>query len=253
MGVLASRTALVTGGTSGIGLAIAARFVAEGADVFITGRRQRELDAAVALLGPAAVGVRGDVSDLDDLDRLFARIAEHGKGLDVVVANAGGSAAMESIGTLTPEAFDSDFRINVRGTAFTVQKALPLLNADASIITLGSTSASRATAAFGTYSATKAAIRQLSRVWALELAPRGVRVNTLVPGPTETPGLKGVLANTPEGVEAMLKREASRVALARVGHPDEIAEAALFLATNQSSFVTGSELFADGGEAQVLI
>lgn len=253
MGVLASRTALVTGGTSGIGFAIAARFVAEGADVFITGRRQPELDAAVAQLGPKAFGVRGDVSDLDDLDRLFARIAEHGKGLDVVVANAGGTAAMESIATLTPEAFDSDFRINVRGTAFTVQKALPLLNADASIITLGSTSASRATAAFGTYSATKAAIRQLSRVWALELAPRGVRVNTLVPGPTETTGLKNALANTPAGVDAMLEREASRVALARVGHPGEIAEAALFLATNQSSFVTGSELFADGGEAQVLI
>lgn len=253
MGVLVSRTALVTGGTSGIGLAIATRFVAEGADVFITGRRQPELDAAVAQLGPKAVGVRSDVSDLDDLDRLFSRIAEHGKGLDVVVANAGGAAALESIETLTPEAFDSDFRINVRGTAFTVQKALPLLNAGASIITLGSTSASRATAAFGTYSATKAAIRQLSRVWALELAPRGVRVNTLVPGPTETAGLKGVLANTPAGVDAMLERAASQVALARVGQPEEIAEAALFLATNQSSFVTGSELFADGGEAQVLI
>jgi NAD(P)-dependent dehydrogenase (short-subunit alcohol dehydrogenase family) len=253
MGALASRTALVTGGTSGIGLAIATRFAAEGADVFVTGRRQPELDAAVALLGPSAVGVRSDVSDLDDLDRLFARIAEHGKGLDVVVANAGGTAAMESIETLTPEAFDSDFRINVRGTAFTVQKALPLLNAGASIITLGSTSASRAIAAFGTYSASKAAIRQLSRVWALELAPRGIRVNTLVPGPTETPGLKGALANTPAGVEAMLEREAGRVALARVGQPDEIAAAALFLATNESSFVTGSELFADGGEAQVLI
>ncbi|MEU0878937.1 SDR family oxidoreductase [Lentzea sp. NPDC005914] len=252
MGALDSKTALVTGGTSGIGLAIATRFVAEGADVFITGRRQPELDAAVARLGPKAVGVRSDVSDLDDLDRLFARIAQHGKGLDVVVANAGGTAAMESIETLTPEAFESDFRINVRGTAFTVQKSLPLLNSEASIITLGSTSASRATKAFGTYSATKAAIRQYSRVWALELAPRGIRVNTLVPGPTETPGIKG-LADTPEEVEAVLKQEASRVAFDRMGQPEEIAAAALFLATSQSSFVTGSELFADGGEAQILI
>ncbi|MFI6098055.1 SDR family NAD(P)-dependent oxidoreductase [Lentzea sp. NPDC051213] len=253
MSALAGRTALVTGGTSGIGLAIAARFVAEGAGVFVTGRRQPELDAAVARLGSAAIGVRSDVSDLADLDRLFARIAAHGKGLDVVVANAGGSAALETIETLTPEAFDSDFGINVRGTAFTVQKALPLLNDDASIITLGSTSASRATAALGTYSATKAAIRQLTRVWALELAPRGIRVNTLVPGPTETPGLKNALANGPGGVDAMLKYQAGRVALARVGHVDEIAAAALFLATGQSSFMTGSELFADGGEAQVLI
>lgn len=253
MGELAGRTALVTGGTSGIGLAIAARFVKEGAEVFITGRRQPELDAAVAQLGPAAIGVRGDVADLEDLDRLFARIAEHGKGLDVVVANAGGSVALETIETLTPESFDADFRINVRGTAFTVQKALPLLNAGASIITLGSTSASRANAAFGTYSATKAAIRQYTRTWALELAPRGVRVNTLVPGPTETPGLKSALANGLGGADAMLQDQANRVALARVGHADEIASAALFLATGQSSFVTGSELFADGGEAQVLI
>lgn len=252
MGALRAKTALVTGGTSGIGLAIAERFAAEGADVFITGRRQPELDAAIARLGPNAVGVRGDVSEPDDLDRLFARIYRHGKGLDVVVANAGGSAGMESIETLTPEAFDSDFRINVRGTAFTVQKALPLLNTDASIITLGSTSASRATNAFGTYSATKAAIRQYSRVWALELAPRGIRVNTLVPGPTETPGLKGALGS-PEQVEAVLKQEASRVAFNRMGQPEEIAAAALFLATSQSSFVTGSELFVDGGEGQILI
>ncbi|MEV6241864.1 SDR family oxidoreductase [Lentzea sp. NPDC051838] len=252
MGALDEKTALVTGGTSGIGLAIAERFAKEGADVFITGRRKPELDAAVARIGPRAKGVRSDVSNLDDLDRLFALIAQHGKGLDVLVANAGGSAATETIDTLTPESFDSDFRINVRGTAFTVQKSLPLLNNDASIITLGSTSASRATRALGTYSATKAAIRQLSRVWALELAPRGIRVNTLVPGPTETPGIKG-LASSPDEVDGMLKLFASKVAQNRMGRPEEIAAAALFLATDQSSFMTGSELFADGGEAQVLI
>lgn len=249
MGALQSKIALVTGASTGIGLAIAERFVAEGAQVFITGRRKAELDAAVEKLGPAATGIQGDVSDLDALDSLFEQIRANGKGLDVVVANAGGGAGLYTIETLTPEAFDSDFDINVRGTTFTVQKAIPLLNKSASVIVLGSSSASRGSAGFGTYSATKAAVRQLARVWATELAPRGIRVNTLIPGPTETPGIKGV-APDPSLVDALFEAMAAKVPLGRMGQPEEIANGALFLATSQASFVTGSELFVDGGEAQ---
>jgi NAD(P)-dependent dehydrogenase (short-subunit alcohol dehydrogenase family) len=247
MGQLSGKTALVTGGSTGIGLATAARFVAEGADVFITGRRQAELDRAAGELGEHVTAVRGDVSDLTDLDRLYGVIEARGSGLDVLFANAGGGefARLEE---LTPEQFDSTFSINVRGTVFTVQKALPLLNRGASVIVTGSTTASRGTPAFGVYSASKAAVYQFARVWAAELAGRGIRVNTIVPGPTETPGLIGLAA--PGQGQALLDAEAGRLTLGRAGRPEEIANGALFLASDQSSFMTGSQLFLDGGEVQ---
>jgi NAD(P)-dependent dehydrogenase (short-subunit alcohol dehydrogenase family) len=246
---LESKTALVTGGTSGIGRAIATRLAGEGAYVFVTGRQQPQLDALVGELGDKVTGIRGDVSSLDDLDRVYAAIAERGDGLDIVVANAGGGT-FAPLAELKPEDFDHTFGINVRGTVFTVQKALPLLNPEASVVITGSTSASRATAAFGVYSASKAAIRQFSRVWAIELAERGVRVNTITPGPTETPGLAG-LATDPAEARALLDAEARRVPLGRLGQPAEIADAVLFLASPQAKFITGTELFVDGGESQV--
>jgi NAD(P)-dependent dehydrogenase (short-subunit alcohol dehydrogenase family) len=245
MGQLDGKTALVTGASTGIGRATARRFAAEGARVYITGRREAELADAARETG--AIPVVGDVSDPADLDRLFATIADAGAGLDVVFANAGGGD-MAPLAELTPESFDRTFGINVRGTVFTVQKALPLLNPGASIVVTGSSSAYSGVAGFGVYSASKAALRQFTRVWAAELAPRGIRVNTLVPGPTDTPGLRGL---APDATEAMLKGMAANTALGRVGSVDEVAAAALFLASAQSSFVTGSELFADGGEVGV--
>jgi NAD(P)-dependent dehydrogenase (short-subunit alcohol dehydrogenase family) len=247
MGQLTGRTALVTGGSTGIGFATAARFVAEGADVVITGRRQAELDKAADELGERVTAVRGDVSDLDDLDRLFAVIEARGTGLDVLFANAGGGA-FARLEDLTPEQFDTTFSINVRGTVFTVQKALPLLNPGASIIVTGSTSASRGTPAFGVYSASKAAVYQFARTWAAELAGRGIRVNSIVPGPTETPGLIGLAA--PGEGRALIDSLATGLPLGRAGRPEEIANGALFLASDQSSFMTGSQLFLDGGDVQ---
>ncbi|WP_207836639.1 SDR family NAD(P)-dependent oxidoreductase [Williamsia soli] len=249
MGQMDSRTALVTGGTSGIGRAITTRLISEGAHVVVTGRRESELDALAADFGDRVSPIRSDVSDLDDLDRVYAAIADRRSGLDLLVANAGGGT-FAALADLEPDAFDRTFGINVRGTVFTVQKALPLLNPGASIVVTGSSSAARATASFGVYSASKAAIRQFSRVWAVELAERGIRVNTITPGPTETPGLAG-LASDPDESRALLEREASRVPLGRLGQPSEIADAVLFLSSPQASFITGSELFVDGGESQV--
>jgi NAD(P)-dependent dehydrogenase (short-subunit alcohol dehydrogenase family) len=248
VGQLAGKTALVTGASTGIGLATARRFVAEGARVYITGRREAELDAAAQALGQNAIPIRSDISDPKDLDRLFELVAGGGNGLDVVFANAGGGE-LATLDDITPESFDRTFGINVKGTVFTVQKALPVLNAGATIVVTGSTSAHRGIPGFGAYSASKAALRQFVRVWAAELAPRGVRVNTIVPGPTDTPGLRGI-APDEASVGSLLQQQASETTLGRVGDPDEIAAAVLFLATSQSSFVTGSELFVDGGEVQ---
>lgn len=250
MGQLTSKTALVTGGSSGIGLATARRFVAEGARVYLTGRRKPELDAAAEALGDQAIAIQNDVSDLDDLDGLFRRIADDGARLDVLFANAGGGETDQPLNTLTPESFDHTFGINVRGTVFTVQKALPLLNDGGSVVLTGSSSASRGVAGFGVYSATKATLRQFARVWAAELAPRRLRVNTVVPGPTDTPGLRG-LAKDPGQTAALLDGMASSTPMGRAADPAEIANAVLFLASDQSSFMTGSELFVDGGEVQV--
>lgn len=246
---LQGKTALVTGGTTGIGLATARRFVAEGAHVFITGRRQTTLDEAAEALGPGATPIRGDVSDLDDLDRIVSTIAEGGSGLAVLFANAGGGA-FTHLEKLTPADFDQTFDTNVRGTVFTVQKALAVLNTGASIILTGSTSASKGTVAFGVYAASKAALSSFARTWAAELSERQIRVNTVVPGPTDTPGLRGLAAH-PDQASQLLDQMASGVPLGRVGTTEEIANAVLFLASEQSSFVTGSELFADGGEVHL--
>jgi NAD(P)-dependent dehydrogenase (short-subunit alcohol dehydrogenase family) len=249
MGLLENKTALITGGTSGIGLAAARRFIAEGATVFITGRRKPELDAAVAALGENATGLQNDVSDLDDLDRLVETLTETGRGLDVLFANAGGGE-FAALGQITPEHFDQTFATNVRGTLFTVQKALPILNNGASIVLAGSSAASNGTPAFSVYAASKAAIRSFARTWAAELADRGIRVNTVIPGPTDTPGLSG-LAPDAEQTQNLLAAIATTVPLGRLGEPDEIANAVVFLASAQSSFMTGSEVFIDGGTEQL--
>jgi NAD(P)-dependent dehydrogenase (short-subunit alcohol dehydrogenase family) len=224
--------------------------VAEGARVYITGRRREQVEAAAATLGASVTAIQGDMSDLDDVDRIFRTIEDDGSRLDVLFANAGGSDSLATIADVTPSSFDATFGTNVRGTVFTVQKALPLLRDGASIVVTGSSSAHRGNPGFGVYSASKAAIRQFARVWSGELAPRNIRVNVLVPGPTDTPGLRGI-AGDPAGVDRLLAGMAASVPLARVAQPAEIAAVALFLASDQSSFMTGSEVFADGGEVQV--
>ena len=246
---LNDKTALVTGGTSGIGLATARRFVAEGAHVFITGRRQAELDQAAEALGADVTPVRGDVADLDDLTSIVDAIADRGRGLDVLFANAGGGS-FTHLEKLTPDDFDRTFDINLRGTVFTVQKALAVLNEGASIILTGSSSASKGTVAFGVYAASKAALSSFARTWAAELSERKIRVNTIVPGPTDTPGLRG-LAPHPDQASQLLDSMAAGVPIGRIASTDEIANAVLFLASDQSSYVTGSELFADGGEVHL--
>lgn len=248
MAQLAGKTALVTGGSSGIGLATAQRFAAEGAHVFVTGRNQRTLDEAVAAIGDEATGIRSDVSNLDDLDSVVDAISSRGRGLDVVFANAGGGE-LAALADVTVEQFTNTFNINVGGIVFMVQKVLPLLNSGASIVLTGSTAAYGGNPGMSVYAASKAAIRSLGRTWAAELADRGLRVNTVIPGPVETPGLKGL---APSGQEqALLDAEASRVPMGRVGRPEEIAAAVLFLASDESSFMTGTEVFVDGGERQV--
>lgn len=246
MGLLEGKTALVTGGSTGIGLASAVRLAAEGAHVFITGRRKAELDAAVEAIGPAATAVTGDIANLADLDRLYETIRGRGQGLDVLFANAS-IASLVPLEQITEEHFDTLFGINVRGTLFTVQKALPLLNDGASVILNGSTNVDVGDEALGVYAATKAATRSFSRTWANELKGRGIRVNTITPGPTDTPGISGLSA-TPEEFKQHL---ATRVPLGRLGRPEEVAAAVTFLASEQSSFITGSSLYVDGGLNQI--
>jgi NAD(P)-dependent dehydrogenase (short-subunit alcohol dehydrogenase family) len=247
---LSGKIALVTGGTSGIGLASAKRFATEGAQVFITGRRQAELDAAVRSIGPSATVIRADVSKVSDLNRLFERIKADAGRIDVLFANAGGGSFLP-LGQITEEQFDDTFGRNVKGLVFTVQKALPLLVDGGSIILTGSTASIVGTAAFSVYGASKAAIRSFARHWTLDLKARKIRVNVLSPGPTKTPGLLGLAGDDAKAQQGLLDQLAASVPLGRVAEPEEIAAAALFLASDQSSFVNGTELFADGGEAQV--
>jgi NAD(P)-dependent dehydrogenase (short-subunit alcohol dehydrogenase family) len=242
MNKLDGKIALITGGSTGIGLAAAKLFVREGAYVFITGRRQKELDEAVKAIGRNLTGVQGDVARLADLDRLYQAIEAKGR-LDVVFANAG-VAEFASLGSISEEHFDKLFDINVKGTLFTVQKALPLLNDGGSIILTGSVAGSKGNGGLGVYGATKAAVRNLVRAWTVELKDRHIRSNVLSPGPTETP----IIGQLPADALAKI---VSTIPMGRIGEADEIAKAALFLASDDSSFVTGIELFVDGGRAQV--
>src|SRR2546422_7012976 len=249
MGKLEGKIALITGGNGGIGLATAKLFVIEGAYVFITGRREPELAAAVKEIGRNVTGVQGDVSNLGDLDRLFAQIKREKGKLDIVFANAG-IAKYAPFGQITEELYDSIFNINVKGVLFTVQKALPLLPEGASIILNASIVASKGLSANSVYSATKAAIRSFARTWTTDLKDRRIRVNAVSPGSIETPGLNNLLASGEAG-EQRLKMISSSVPLGRLGTPDEIAKAVVFLASDDSSYITGTELFVDVGLAQV--
>ncbi len=249
MGKLEGKIALVTGGNSGIGLATAKQFVNEGAFVFITGRRDAELAAAVKEIGRNVTAIRGDVSNLADLDRLFAQIQREKGRLDIVFANAG-VAKLAPFGTVTEELYDSIFDTNVKGLLFTVQKALPLLPDGASIILNASIVASKGLSSNSVYSATKAAVRSFARTWTTDLKDRGIRVNAVSPGSIDTPGLSGLLASSEAGAQR-LKMISSTVPLGRLGRPDEIAKAVVFLASDDSSYVAGTELFVDGGFAQV--
>jgi NAD(P)-dependent dehydrogenase (short-subunit alcohol dehydrogenase family) len=246
--ILDGKVALVTGATSGIGRAIAQRFAAEGARVFFTGRRQEALDALAAELGHDSVGVRADASSAADLEALYAQIGEQAGRLDVVVANAGGGS-FAPLGQITEQQYHETFDTNVLGTLLTVQGALPLLSDGASVILMSSTTSALGGESFSVYAASKAAIRNFARSWALDLKHRSIRVNALSPGPTQTPGLLGLVpADQQQGLLDALTGE---VPLGRVADPSEIAGAALFLASADASFVNGIELFADGGQAQV--
>ncbi|MFJ2577952.1 glucose 1-dehydrogenase [Kitasatospora aureofaciens] len=242
MGKLRGKVAVITGGTAGIGLATAKLFVEEGAHVFITGRRQKQLDDAVKEIGGTVSGVQGDVAELADLDRLYEIVKAKGR-IDIVFANAG-LGEFASLEDATEAHFDKIFNINVKGAFFTVQKALPLLNDGASIILAGSVASVKGTPAFSVYGASKAAIRNFVRGWTVELKDRRIRSNVLSPGPIETP----LIAMQPQDAIAKIT---STIPMGRMGQPDEVAKAALFLASDDSTFVTGIELFVDGGRAQI--
>jgi len=249
MAKLTGKVALITGGNSGMGLATARLFAAEGAKVVITGRRRKDLDEAAKSIGSAALAVQGDVSKLDDLDRLFTVIEEKYGRLDVVFANAG-FGEVAPFGQVTEDQFDRQFATNVKGLFFTVQKALPLLRDGASIILNASIAATKGMEALSTYSATKAAVRSFARTWTTDLKARRIRVNSLSPGPIETPifGKMGLSEAQADGFKQALP---GMVPLGRIGSSDEIAKAALFLASDDSSYVTGIDLVVDGGMAQV--
>ncbi len=246
--VLAGKVALVTGGTSGIGLATAKELAAQGAKVYITGRRQAELDNAVASLGGQVTGIRADASRLEDLDTVYAQIAEQAGRLDVLYANAGGGD-MLPLGAITEEHFDRIFATNVRGVLFTVQKALPLLVSGSSVILTGSTVSIKGTANFSVYSASKAAVRNFARSWALDLKGRGIRVNVVSPGPIKTPGLGELVSEDQR--QGLFDALAATVPLGRIGEAEEVAKVVAFLASDAASFINAAELFVDGGMAQI--
>ena len=246
---LEGKVALVTGGTSGIGLATAKQFVAEGAYVFITGRRQTELDAAVETIGKNVTGIQSDVSKLEDLDRLYAAIEQEKGHLDVLFANAG-SGEIAPLGSITEAHFDKTFNTNVKGLLFTVQKALPLMSEGASIVLNASTTSIKGTPGLSVYSATKAAVRSFARNWTLDLKDRQIRVNAVSPGLVPTPAYN-LMGLTDEQIQGFVANQLSTIPLGRVGTTDEIAKVVVFLASDDSSFVNGIELFVDGGMAQV--
>lgn len=245
-----NKVVVVTGGTSGIGLATAQAFAAAGAAVFITGRRQDALDAAVKAIGGRVTGVRGDMSNLADIDRLYDTVQQSHAQIDVIFANAGGGT-FAPLGAISEEHYQQTFDTNVKGVLFTVQKALPLLRDGASVILTSSVTAITGTAAFSVYSATKAAVRNFARSWILDLKDRKIRVNAVSPGPIETAGLVELAGSDAAAQQGLLDFMAGQVPLGRVGQPEEIAKAVLFLASDQASFVNGIELFVDGGMAQI--
>jgi len=246
---LEGQIAVVTGGTTGIGLATAKRFATEGARVFVTGRRQAELDAAVEAIGARASGVQADSANLSDLNRLYERVKTEAGRIDVLFVNAGGGS-MLPLGSITEEQYDT-FGRNVKGVLFTVQKALPLLVDGASVILTASNVSIKGTPAFSVYSASKAAVRNFARSWTLDLKSRGIRVNVISPGPIKTPGLVDLAGPDAAQQQGLLDYMASTVPLGRVGDPDDVAGAAVFLASSDASFIAGTELFVDGGQAQI--
>ena len=250
MSKLEGKVALITGGTSGLGLATAKRFVAEGAYAFITGRRPAELDAAVKEIASNVTGIQGDISKLADLDRLFAAIKEQKGRLDILFANAGGGA-FAPLGQVTEAHYDKYFGINVKGTVFTVQKALPLIPAGGAIVINGSMVSIKGIPGFGVYAATKAALRSFARTWSVDLKGRNIRVNVVSPGTVVTPAYKSELGLTDEQIEGFAAQAAATTPLGRTGTPDEVAQAVVFLASDDSSYVNGVELFVDGGAAQI--
>jgi len=247
MSKLAGKVALVTGGNGGLGLATAKRFVAEGATVYITGRRQQELDAAVREIGDGVVAIQGDISNLADLDRMFATIRERSGRIDILFANAG-IGEFVPLGQITEAHFDRIFGVNVRGTVFTVQKALPLMHDGGAIVINGSMVSVKGMPAFSVYAATKAALRSFARTWSVDLKGQGIRINVVSPGTVITPGYSGL---GDAQVDQIKKGVAATVPLGRVGTADEIANAVVFLASDESSYMTGADLFVDGGAAQV--
>jgi len=247
---LAGKIAVITGGSSGLGLATAKRFVEEGAYVFITGRRPSELDSAVGQLGENATGVQGDIANLSDLDKLYATVRDRKGSLDILFANAG-IGEFAPLAQITGEHFDKQMNVNVRGTLFTVQKALPLLRAGGSIVLNASMVSIKGTPAFSVYSATKAAIRSFARTWAVDLRDRRIRVNAISPGIVPTPGYHTSLGMTEEALDEYVRTSSEVIPAGRTGTPDEVAKAVAFLASDDSSYINGIELFVDGGLAQI--